>query len=472
MNGTMVYAFATKPLTGTPGDGAGLPEGVTFGDPGIACKPAPQAAAVYLCRVAGTGAHAAPVLSISPQTADNTSGYWGAVYAPAGSDLNAAIHAAQTAGATPADGNHGAGTFTVKTPEHVAQNTLSFTAPAIESGKSSPQTLHVHAVDGGHLDVWFGPGPEQYGWNSHHVDIRVTALTAGATAQCTHGTQSLSEGLVLIQCDLQPGDTDIVYTLTSAAGTESWKINAHARYKVYSYRTDYRTADATFAVDGPPVRERHVLMGRDSTGNLWYYHGTGTTTPTFERRSLIGGGWQGYNALTRLCPLTDDKPTSGFVARDGSGVLWRYSEPSATRSRVGAGWNTYTSLTGAGDLTGDAKADLVARDASGTLWLYRGTGNTTAPFATRTKIGAGWNTYNSLAGSDDLTGDAKADLVARDASGTLWLYRGTGNTTAPFATRTKIGAGWNTYNRLVVTGDLTGDAKADLVARDASGTLW
>ncbi|MGW5202892.1 hypothetical protein [Streptomyces spiralis] len=110
----------------------------------------------------------------------------------------------------------------------------------------------VHAVDGGHLDVWFGPGPEQYGWNSHHVDIRVTALTAGATAQCTHGTQSLSEGLVLIQCDLQPGDTDIVYTLTSAAGTESWKINAHARYKVYSYRTDYRTADAAFAVDGPP----------------------------------------------------------------------------------------------------------------------------------------------------------------------------------------------------------------------------
>lgn len=38
---------------------------------------------------------------------------------------------------------------------------------------------------------------------------------------------------------------------------------------------------------------------------------------------------------------------------------------------------------------------------------------------------------------------------ARDSAGTLWLYRGTGSTSAPFPTRTEIGGGWNTCNTLV-----------------------
>lgn len=33
---------------------------------------------------------------------------------------------------------------------------------------------------------------------------------------------------------------------------------------------------------------------------------------------------------------------------------------------------------------------------AGALWLYRSTGKAAAPFATRTKIGSGWNTYNTL----------------------------------------------------------------------------
>ena len=31
-----------------------------------------------------------------------------------------------------------------------------------------------------------------------------------------------------------------------------------------------------------------------------------------------------------------------------------------------------TAIMGAGDLYGDGKADLLARDSAGTLWLYRG----------------------------------------------------------------------------------------------------
>lgn len=126
----------------------------------------------------------------------------------------------------------------MKRPEHVAQNTLAFNTPHIGAGKASPQTLRVHAVDGGHLKLWFSPGPQQYGWDSHGVDIRVTSVTAGESASCTHRSDSLTQGTLLVACELTPGDTDITYTLTSAPGTESWRIEAHAAYQVYSWGQD------------------------------------------------------------------------------------------------------------------------------------------------------------------------------------------------------------------------------------------
>ncbi|MET7718111.1 VCBS repeat-containing protein, partial [Streptomyces sp. NPDC005407] len=144
-----------------------------------------------------------------------------------------------------------------------------------------------------------------------------------------------------------------------------------------------------------------------------------------------------------------------LIARDTAGTLWLYrgtgstTAPVAPRTKIGAGWNIYNQLAGAADLTGDSRPDLIARDTAGTLWLYRGTGSTTAPVAPRTKIGSGWNIYNHLVATGDLTADGKPDLIARDTAGTLWLYRGTGSTTAPFAPRTKIGSGWNIYSPLI-----------------------
>ncbi|MBQ0891366.1 VCBS repeat-containing protein, partial [Streptomyces sp. RM72] len=120
----------------------------------------------------------------------------------------------------------------------------------------------------------------------------------------------------------------------------------------------------------------------------------------------------------------------------------------AARTRVGGGWNTYSSLTSAGDLTGDSRPDLIARDSAGVLWLYQGTGSASAPYAARTRVGGGWNTYSSLTSAGDLTGDSRPDLIARDSAGVLWLYQGTGNASAPYAARTRVGGGWNTYNVL------------------------
>ncbi len=97
-----------------------------------------------------------------------------------------------------------------------------------------------------------------------------------------------------------------------------------------------------------------------------------------------------------------------------------------------------------GDLTGDGKADIVAKDKSGVLWLYKGTGNYKAPFSSRTRVGGGWNTYNNIVSVGDIDIDGVTDLVARNKSGALYLYKGTGNAASPFKSPVKIGSGgWN-----------------------------
>ncbi|SEM18472.1 FG-GAP repeat domain-containing protein [Streptacidiphilus jiangxiensis] len=121
------------------------------------------------------------------------------------------------------------------------------------------------------------------------------------------------------------------------------------------------------------------------------------------------------------------------------------------------------------DFTSDGKADLLARDRSGVLWLYPGTGHSTTPYGARVKVGGGWNVYTTLVAAGDLTGDGRDDLLARDSAGRLWLYRGTGQTTRPFLPRVAVSLpGYHPSARLVAGGALFADGQAD-VADAASG---
>ncbi|MBO0916447.1 FG-GAP repeat domain-containing protein, partial [Streptomyces laculatispora] len=140
-------------------------------------------------------------------------------------------------------------------------------------------------------------------------------------------------------------------------------------------------------------------------------------------------------------------------ARDTKGDLYLYlgyGDGTVTkRIKVGYGWDIYSEIAGNGDLNGDGKNDIVARDKSGVLWLYKGTGNQKAPYAKRTKIGSGWNQYNTVFAPGDIDLDGTADLVARNAAGELYLYRGTGNAATPYKPKANIGtSGWNTYRLL------------------------
>ncbi|WP_261991863.1 FG-GAP repeat domain-containing protein [Streptomyces sp. OR43] len=165
----------------------------------------------------------------------------------------------------------------------------------------------------------------------------------------------------------------------------------------------------------------------------------------------VGTGWNIYPTV--LSPGSiGGAPEADLIGLDKAGVLWGYlgyADGTLTpRMRIGGGWGQYTQLAGQGDLTGDDKPDIVARDTSGVLWLYKGTGDYKVPFATRTRIGAGWNTYDRLLSVGDLNADGVADLIARKPNGDLFRYSGTGNAGSVFGSPAKIGHGFQIYNLL------------------------
>jgi Tol biopolymer transport system component len=139
---------------------------------------------------------------------------------------------------------------------------------------------------------------------------------------------------------------------------------------------------------------------------------------------------------------------------------------------VANGWPQYAALVGIGSMNRERTGSLLALDKRGTLWLYPGTGNSTAPFGPIVRVGDGWQTYTKLVDAGDMTGRQSGRLLARDRAGAMWLFQSTGSLTHPFQAPVKVATGWQGYTQIVDVGDLTGDGTTDIVAADAAGRLW
>jgi hypothetical protein len=99
-----------------------------------------------------------------------------------------------------------------------------------------------------------------------------------------------------------------------------------------------------------------------------------------------------------------------------------------------------TAVAGPGDMNGDRKADLLARDTDGMLWLYPGNGR--GGWLSRVHAGNGWNYMRTIVGRGDFNGDVRNDVLASDTiGGGLWLYRGNG--AGGWNGRLQVGSGWN-----------------------------
>ncbi|MGW2016774.1 FG-GAP repeat domain-containing protein [Streptomyces sp. NPDC001927] len=325
------------------------------------------------------------------------------------------------------------------------------------------------------LDLNGGSAPLEFTLSRYNVQAKVT-LRHARTGKFTvaHFTQP-PNGVVRFDwiSELNNGG----FTPESAYnGDYTWEISAEpmngigpALSESGTFKVTRTAAPHDYNDNGSP----DVLM-RDTAGNFWradtHYDALNKQLRPAERK-LLGGGWNIFNQIEAAGNISGS--TAGdLVARDASGVLWLYQGRGdgtfAARTKIGAGWQIYNKIAAGSDLNSDGKADLLATDTAGGLYLYKGTGNAASPYAARVKVGTGWGIFNQLTAVGNIAGSAAGDLVARDASGVLWLYQGRGDGT--FAARTKIGAGWNTYTHLVGVGDANRDGRPDLYAYGANGT--
>ncbi|MDQ1009835.1 hypothetical protein QFZ82_004320 [Streptomyces sp. V4I23] len=215
------------------------------------------------------------------------------------------------------------------------------------------------------------------------------------------------------------------------------------------------------------------LLVKDSTGLVSLYKGTGTGGVSSR---VAGSGKFAVDA--HLVPFGDvngDRCNDVLVRQASELLVYRPGcgkvvSPSSPYTVIGSGWSQYDVLTSPGDINGDGRHDLIARQTTtGDMYFYAGTAD--HRFKGRVKIGTNWKTYKKIVGAGDLNGDGRGDLLGVDGSGALWRYYGTA--TGSVTSRVKLADAWGSaYTTVVGMGDISGDGKPDVVARDAAGKLF
>ncbi|MFJ9701382.1 FG-GAP repeat domain-containing protein [Streptomyces fradiae] len=356
--------------------------------------------------------------------------------------------------------------------------TVALTTPGLAVGGQVVHTVTVEAPESGVLTVGFATADDQRPWGQQDEWTHGVTISGpdGVAQPCTYPSYEVLTGQV--RCELPAGTHTLTYRVRATG--PSWHLVADARFASASGTADASATGRFDVTGGAVVPMDWDVLARDGSGAVRAYSHYSGEWGRFdiEWGRPLGVDWGRYDRLAKLAPIDVRGRGGDVVARDASGVLWYHRLAGTGRTafetpvRVGSGWGAYRSIRGAGDVTGDGRHDLLAVDGSGVLWLYRGTGDPARPFEARRQAGTGWGVYTSLTGGLDVTGDRRADLIARDSAGALWLYRGTGDGDAPLRSRARIGTGWNVYDTLVPYGDVTADGNPELLARAPSGVLW
>ncbi|MBF9068341.1 FG-GAP repeat domain-containing protein [Streptacidiphilus fuscans] len=221
-----------------------------------------------------------------------------------------------------------------------------------------------------------------------------------------------------------------------------------------------------------------LAMANSSGGSVWWTTYNGRMYREKTAFCGIPGRTNADLPYRTIIPITHQTANWGndLLAVGAQGGLYLYSEIQSTvdcpekdaATLVGTGWGQYTSITSPGDLNGDGHDDLVARDASGTLWFFAGSGG--GKFRPRVRLGTGWNMFTHLIGAGDLTGSGSGSLLGIDRYGRMWRYDGNGH--GGLKSAVYLGSGFGSYNAVVSIGDWDQNGTYDLLARDTKGVLW
>ncbi|MFJ7155109.1 FG-GAP repeat domain-containing protein [Streptomyces sp. NPDC101118] len=247
----------------------------------------------------------------------------------------------------------------------------------------------------------------------------------------------------------------------------------------------FRASGSFMITEGGAVFRDHggASGAPDGTGDALVMTATGGLRSIYGDRatgkykgSATGYGWPKGSLPVPIKDMNADR-CNDVLVRNSKGELRRYTpacgkpaDPTTLHRFIGSGWNQYDVLTSPGDVTGDTRADLVARNrTTGALYLYERLQE--GSFAPRVQIPGTYKGYRKVVGAGDLNGDGNGDLLLQDTANRLWRMNGTG--AGRFTAPVKLADAWGaSYDALVAAGDMTGDGRADVVARDTSGRIW
>ncbi|WP_343228313.1 FG-GAP-like repeat-containing protein [Sphingomonas yunnanensis] len=242
--------------------------------------------------------------------------------------------------------------------------------------------------------------------------------------------------------------------------------------------TDFQVGDRIVISDASPSQFAFSLSGHTLTYTGGAVTLTNLPSEGIRATALAGGGVQ----LTIGAPTSFETVRHDFNNDGHSDVLWRNADGSLSNwlgqpngGSLGNDSNAFVQVTkdwhvaGSTDVNGDGHADLVWRsDAGGfSTWLGTSTGGFVGnDAAARTQVDTAWQ----VVGAGDFNGDGRGDVLWRHADGTLsdWLGRGDGGFTPNHGNaRAQVGTEW----RVVGTGDINGDGRADILWRHSDGSL-
>ncbi|WP_190013365.1 trypsin-like serine protease [Streptomyces lucensis] len=346
-----------------------------------------------------------------------------------------------------------------------------------------------------------GTSAKVYGWgrtSSTSSDISQTLKTATLPVQ-SDTTCSGAYGGAFVKghmvCAGDPASGSDSGTTSACNGDSGGPLVVGGRIAgVVSWGVENCVAKGAYSVFSKVSTYVGAVYPQTDDGNLSYTDGradlfvrASSTKTGYEKDSkgssfgsrISWGDWGGTNLVLQTDLNRDGYQDLVYRVSSTGDVYWEHvvlnsarTEGTWSTTKLFSGWKTRTRIIVPGDVTGDYLPDLLSVDSGGTLWIYPGKGNGT--FSSRVSVGTGWNQYNSVRGHGDFTGDGKADLLARKSSSDdLYLYKGTGTSgSGAFSARIKVRSAWTGYNAFDAVGDVSGDGRADFLARTPGGTLY